>query len=320
MSFRIDPTLPLDDEVRRILRQQVTAAASTLGGTGKGRDRDLHGARKRLKKLRGLLRLIRPGDPAFYARENARFRDIAHDLAAGRNAGALVETVDRFLAEYAAEAEEGGLADIREALAARRDRIVSDRSSMDDAVARAAASLQEGLGALAGLSLPHERAEAAKVVRKGAKKTLAKARKHLDAASKDGEPEAFHELRKAVKYHWMHAGLMRAAWPGEVGEYRKRVKALGERLGELNDIAAMRDLLAREGDALAEAGEIEFFLGLMKRKEKGLRKDALAQAGRLFDASPKKRAAAVAKAYAKAGPRKKKAKDRRLVEEVGGLG
>lgn len=320
MSFRIDPKLPLDDEVRRILREEVTAAASILGGTGNGRDHDLHGARKRLKKLRGLLCLIRPGDEAFYQSENARFRDIARTLAAGRNAGALVETVDRFLADYDGEAEHGGLRDIRDAIATRRDRIVSEQSGIEGAVESAAASLQESLGALAGLTLPRERDEAADVVKKGLKKTLSKAGKSLDAAEKDKHAEDFHELRKAVKYHWMHVGLMRDAWSGDVKKYRKRVKALGELLGELNDIAVMCDLLDQEGAAIAESGRLEFFRGLMKRKEKSLRKAAITEARKAFDLAPKKRAAGVAKAYAKAGPSKKKRKkDRRLVEEVGSL-
>lgn len=321
MSFRIDPALPLDDEVRRIVREEATAAASVLSGTGGGRHRDLHSARKRLKKLRGLVRLVRAGDKAFHDSENARYRDIARSLAVARNAGALVEMADRFANEFGEEAHAGGLPAIRAALAARRERIVSEQKGVEEAVAAAAASLQEGTGALAGLALPHEPEAAAEVVRKGVKRTLSKAAGSLKTARKGGAAEDFHELRKAVKYHWMHVGLLREVWPGKPGKRRSRLKALGEALGEMNDIAVMRALLAGEGAALARPAEIGAFLELMARKEQALRDDCLAAAGRLFDEPPGRPAAEVGAAYARAaaGTKKQRKKNRRLVAKVGDL-
>ncbi len=100
MSYRIHPDRPLGEEVRRIFTDEIAKSVAILEETDERRLDGLHDTRKRLKKLRGLVRLVRPGDPGSSRRENVRLRDTARTLSAARDASALVETVDRFRADF----------------------------------------------------------------------------------------------------------------------------------------------------------------------------------------------------------------------------
>ena len=65
MSYRIDPRLPLTGEVRRILAEEVGKALVHLDAAHDRPEQALHKCRKRLKNVRALLRLVRPGDETF---------------------------------------------------------------------------------------------------------------------------------------------------------------------------------------------------------------------------------------------------------------
>ncbi|MDN2566451.1 CHAD domain-containing protein [Aquibium sp. A9E412] len=314
MSYRIDPRLPLAAEIGRIASEEARAAIALLAVAAEGGAPDLHATRKRLKKLRGLLRLVRDGDPCFYATENARYRDVAASLSAARDAGALVETADRFLRDFPEAAQPLGR--LRAALAERHATAEAD-ADLRAAVRAAVTRLEAGLRALEHLSLPQEPEAAAHVLRAGLERTLRRARRQIAAARRQKSAEPLHELRKSVKHHWMHVGLCRAAWPGSAGKQRTRLKALGERLGELNDIDVLRAALEREDTALVAADDLATVHALLARQEKALRKRCLAGARRLFDEKPAKRAARVARRYRKAARRA--AGKPRLAPPVGAL-
>jgi CHAD domain-containing protein len=82
-SFRFTPGEPVPDEVRRVARGRIDHALDELRGrSDSSREEAVHEARKDMKKLRALLRLVRGelGDDVYRA-ENACFRDTARRLA-----------------------------------------------------------------------------------------------------------------------------------------------------------------------------------------------------------------------------------------------
>ena len=72
MSFEMNPEESLRKNVRRIARNQMEGASKHLSGPYKGsRDEAVHEARKRFKKIRAVLRLVRPViDEKGYREEN----------------------------------------------------------------------------------------------------------------------------------------------------------------------------------------------------------------------------------------------------------
>ena len=287
MSFRIDPLMPLTSEVRRIAGEEIDRIVTHLNTARDSPEKALHSARKRIKALRALLRLVRPGDEAFCRAENDRYRDISKSIAGPRQATALIETIDRLISEFPEEADAAGLAGIRAMLARHRTESAYGEAGMGAILDSAVAECQAGLAALETLSLPDLPEHAADVLADGALATLRRAGKALGHARERGEPDDFHDLRKAVKTHADHLSLLRKLWPSPVKPRRERVDALGESLGELHDVFVMRALIeARQ--APFDGAEPKHLVRLLKRSEKALRKSCLSEAAELLEDKPRR--------------------------------
>lgn len=287
MSFRIDPLMPLTSEVRRIAGEEIGKIVTHLNTARYSPEKALHSARKRIKALRALLRLVRPGDEAFCQAENARFRDISKSISGPRQATASIETIDRLIADFPNEADAAGLAGIRAMLARHRTESAHGGAGLGAVLDKAVAECQSCLAALETLVLPDLPENAADVLVDGALATLRHARKALGHVRERGEPDDFHDLRKAVKTHADHLSLLRKLWPSPVKPRRERLDALGESLGELHDIFVMRALIeARE--APFDSAEPKHLVRLLKRSEKALRKLCLTDAAELFEDKPRR--------------------------------
>ncbi|HZD88798.1 MAG TPA: CHAD domain-containing protein, partial [Pseudolabrys sp.] len=85
--------------VRRIAIEQLDKAIDEIDDGDLSRGVRVHQVRKRCKKLRALIRLIRP-TLADFAAENAALRDAGHALAFARDAAVLIATYDGLMDAY----------------------------------------------------------------------------------------------------------------------------------------------------------------------------------------------------------------------------
>ena len=148
-----------------------------------------------------------------------RYRDIAGTLAGPREAGALIETLDRLTKNFRSSARAAGSIRSRQArspAAAYRMTAPILRPPIDAAIA----ACGEGLCGSSSFSLPDQPRTAADVLAEGARKTMRRASEGLEKAATRGEAEDFHDLRKAVKAHWMHLSLL--ARSGRADQARAR--------------------------------------------------------------------------------------------------
>lgn len=296
MSFRLDPRLPLSSEVQRIASEETDKIAARLESARKKPDTGLHDARKRIKALRALLNLVRPGNEAICRAEIDRFGDISSSISAPRQASALIETIDRLRDEFPDEADAAGLAAIRTMLVRHRTDVAYGGAGLGAVLDAAIAACRAGAAQLGKLVLPDSLDEIADVLAEGARATLRRARKALKRARKRGLAEDFHELRKAVKSHAEHLALLDQMWPDPVEARRERADALAESLGNLHDVVVMRALIA-DRHAPFDGIEPKHMDGLLKRSEKALRGISLAGAEELFEEKPRQAARKLAEAW-----------------------
>jgi CHAD domain-containing protein len=93
MPYRLSPDdKTLRHALRRLARSELGAALAHVSD-GPMTPAGVHDIRKRIKKLRGALRLVRPGFAAFKP-ENAALRDAARALASARDAEVRLATLD----------------------------------------------------------------------------------------------------------------------------------------------------------------------------------------------------------------------------------
>ena len=97
MPFSIRPDRSFKTQFYKVARRQLRHAIDILDTRPQGTDHAIHEARKRLKRVRSLYRLVSRQVPKFSTRENARLRGIARSLSTLRDAAALVPVSDRLL-------------------------------------------------------------------------------------------------------------------------------------------------------------------------------------------------------------------------------
>lgn len=280
MSYRLRAGKPLEAEVKRIARERLEAAEEALRSQGGDRHEAIHTARKNFKKLRGLYRLVRTGAPVLYENENARIRDVARSLSDVRDATALIEAVDGLRRHIADQHAPDALAAIQATLVERRDRIAGSEDAPDARMVAAADACRDAGHVIADLDLDGRKA--GKIVAGGWRKVCAQARRAIAACETRGGAADFHDLRKRVKYHGMHARLLDDAWPSAMKLRRREAKALGDLLGDEHNLSLLAGLMGSEPDAVGRPAEREIVERLIADRRAELRAAGLARARVLF--------------------------------------
>lgn len=242
--YKFDPKGdPPESAFRAIALDQLGEALAELDRPDDEGRSVVHEVRRRCKKLRGLLRLVRPAFPG-YAAENAAIRDAARLLSHVRDAEVLTETVadlakwrpddaltrihGRLAAVPAGVDPATRLAEFRDRLSAIRDRAEHwslNRAGWD--------ALQPGLC-----------------------KTYRAERRAMDAARDTGRAADFHEWRKLNKYHGFHLDLLRRAAPDVLHGEVDVVDRLSLLLGTHHDLDVLRAAVANDPDRFGDPADL----------------------------------------------------------------
>lgn len=285
MPFRIDPKKPFGDEIRRAGLELIDDTITILRDQPSGSHEAVHEARKRLKRLRALYRLVRKVASDFAREENIRFRDIARSLAFARDATALVETAEYLEAFALSDTQGEALRSITVMLRERRDDALDHEARLDEAIAAAIVGCKTGREKLEALSLPDDLKKTSKLVRTGWAKQRVKARQALSSCREQADVEHFHDLRKAGQTYWMHLGLMRRLWPSAMRAKRADTKRLVDILGHEHDLSILAAVADREPDRFGNGERLALLLDAIIERQQALRAEALELADEVFSES-----------------------------------
>jgi CHAD domain-containing protein len=285
MSYRLQRSESVSQGVKRVAREQLENAMADIQNDQMDRHETVHQVRKRFKKMRGLIRLVRPSFEKTYQRENANFRDVGRELSAVRDAQSLIEGFDRLAADARNSESDQPFAGIREHLVGRRARIAGEQQDLSGALAALMDDIQQAMTRAADWELKERGFDA---IAGGFEKTYEKAQRAMEQASRNkASAEDFHEWRKHVKYHWYHCRLLENLWKPLMKARRDEAKHLAELLGEDHDYALLDQLLAQSGaDFPDEAGALAF-RDVIEKAQRRTRKEAFLVGQRLFAQKPK---------------------------------
>jgi len=245
VAFRLRRIDHLAKEVRRVAHQQVDGALAILRGRNPGDPAIVHEIRKRCKKLRAVLRLLRPALGDVYAVENARFRDVARSLSPLRDAHTAVVAYDALLDRYHDEVHRQQFAAVRRRLVRAEECCTGDRSDLGNRYARVRAEMEAARQRIDDWSIADLGVE---TWRDGFVRAYRRARKAMSAAYDDPTPERFHEWRKAVKHHGYHVDLLRPLWEAQLHARGETVDGLSDLLGWYHDSVVLAAALTERGD------------------------------------------------------------------------
>ena len=232
-------------DFRAIALSQIDAALAAGQPAEPQRRTALLEARRRTKKLRGLLRLVRPGFAAFET-ENATLRDAAASLSVPRDREVLGQTLvalnlthpdpalARIVAHFpAAAAPETSatplLGDFYATLRAARERIAHWDLAQDDA----------------------------EILFSGLRATYRSCRRRLRRADRVRTDYELHEWRKALKTHAFQLNLLRQAAPEILAARYQLVDRLGDMLGQHHDLINLRAVLQREPERFGDVTDLD---------------------------------------------------------------
>jgi CHAD domain-containing protein len=260
----------------RIAAGRAEAALERLreGGAAEA----VHGARKDMKKLRTVLRLLRDElGRERCRRANVRFRDAGRTLSGTREAEVKLETLEG-LSRQVLPLPEGAVDSWRRIL--DRDREAATDTVRSEALAaEAGAEIEAGLEEIRSWKLE---GGSWKTIGPALTRTYRRGRQGMKAA--EGGTEAdLHEWRKRAKDLWYELRLLSEAWPAPLEATAEEAHRLSELLGDHHDLAVLREDLhdRRLGDE-----ETQALAAAIDRRQEELAGEALALGRRLYAERP----------------------------------
>ena len=282
MGFRFKNREAVEAGLKRIAREQIDRALEELADRELDRHDAVHQVRKRCKKLRGVLRLVRPVFESDFDAENAWYRDAARHLSWVRDAQSSLDSFVKLAARYRRQLKRSTTEEIGDWLADRRDQAAAD----EDALAAVLDEFRERLVAgRARIGQWELAAEGFEAVAGGLATTYGRGRRAMAQAYESADTVHFHEWRKRVKYHWYHLRLLQTLHPALFKVQRDQAARVGELLGEEHDLALLRDLL--DSSDVAALGDTSVLLALVDRRRKQLRRKAHTPGMLLYCEKPK---------------------------------
>jgi CYTH domain-containing protein/CHAD domain-containing protein len=270
---------------------ELDVARQALGG-GEDPAKAVHSARKIFKRVRAIIRLMRPGlgtDVA--ARDNAALRDAGRRLAGARDAKVVLATLDRLIARAPEQLDAAALAPLRDLLAA--EHVAAETAAAHDAGAIAAV-LDELATVHADISRWELGLDAAALAADGLGRVHRKGRKALrQAREADGaaRTEAMHELRKRAKDLWHAAELLEAADPERLALIADEAHELADLIGDDHDLAVLLERADERSGTLPPTVPLDALHAVATRRRKKLQRKAMKIADALYgdDVAPVQR-------------------------------
>ncbi len=285
MPYRLKAKEPVPEGIRRVVLEEIDSATGVLGRSSKTkRDEAVHEARKSIKKIRGVLRLVRPELGRVYRQENNRFREVGRQLSQLRDAAAQLEMFDQLAEKFAGSVEHGGLSEIRAGMV-RHKREIEKSLDIAKVIERASATLnaahvrtgkwplsQDGFAALAP----------------GIEQTYRRGRKALQAARKGQNAVAYHNFRKRVKDHWYHVRLLESVWTEIMQAHEASLKELETWLGDDHNLVVLTEMLNDKPDEYGGKKVVQVFLAAAGLHQKELRENSISLGERVYAEKPKR--------------------------------
>lgn len=275
MTYRFKLHEPIGQGVRRIGLEQIEIAAAKLASKDDV-SVAIHDARRCLKRMRALLRLIQPGlAEDLYQREAKRLSGIGKLLSGARDLDVMRQTLSKLESRF--EAMPAGAA-ARLGKLVVHSRGLSRRAGTDG---RRQALLRLGQSKRFFSAKASAQVELDHLV-EGLGLAYRKARKAFRLAYAEPSDEAFHAWRKRVQLHWRHMALLSRGWPEALSARASEAKELSRLLGEDHDHSILLALAQQRGAAILAPKDLQALTALCRSCQSELRAAARPRGERLF--------------------------------------
>ncbi len=280
MSFKLTRRETVHEGLRRIALEQLDGAFDDLHGVTQGAA--IHRARKRLKMLRAILRLVRSRvTPAVFSRENVALRDVGRQMSVVRDADILLSVIRDLPPSQPSDATYRRVV----ANVTRHRQIVLKAFFADTArLKRLRHSIAEAKSRLDDW-LAKDINE--KTVVKGLRRSYKRGSQSFDRARRSRDDTQWHEWRKRTKDVWYHMRLIEPAWPAVFGAMVTECDDLADQLGEDHDLVVIEQRLPRVAPARDVGDEAKRLKHIIIERRRKLRDETRTTGRHLFHDNPR---------------------------------
>jgi CHAD domain-containing protein len=282
VGFCLKHNEPVADEIKRIVLRQFELAATELTDIGNpSGDAAIHKARRRVKKIRALIRLVRPGLGGSFGPLNKRLRQTIRLLAPIADGQGVVHALDQMADRYREDFSPPVFATIRAGLVEREAR-ADRKAKVERVLQRARATLKTERTRVKDWRL---KGGGFRSIEDGLETSFRRARKAMAAAVEHPTADNYHTWRRRVKEHWFHVRLIEARCGNRLARYKRRLEVLDECLGEYHNFALLRTILS--ADPFVSRQETARRLRIIRRYQAEQRRRAYALGTRLYHERPR---------------------------------
>lgn len=273
MPYRIKRRDKPAASLLRLLCADLEGVETDLAGSGPRAAR-IHSARQRLKRMRTILRVLKPAFPDHAVAARQALARAARLLARARDADVAAAGA-RVLAASTSHGDVG-FGRIADALDAEAEQAHALRTPLRDVAVQIAA-------ARVHIDALDTSFDGRALLQRALDRTYAKGRRTMRRAGDTLSTTDLHEWRKSVKAHWHLLRLLRKRLPRRVHRRAPDLKELGELLGLDHDHAALAEKLA-----LSPEGDLALMkqLAVIAERRRALEAEAFAIGKRLYRRKP----------------------------------
>jgi len=286
MSFELRADEGLPSGIHRIAKSEIEKIREYVNGSSEGsRDEMVHEARKGLKRLRAMLRLVRPTiGRKVYRKANIAFRDAARPLSEVRDAKILVETLDKIVKTNGKSQRGQAFTAVRQELVRHQHGVREKVLDHDDTFTMVDSVMKDALEHLDGWVDVHDGWSS---VGDGVQRVYRRGRRAFTIASEEPTVEHLHEWRKQVKYLRHQLELLQPMKANVLEPLAGRAEELGDVLGDDHDLAMLRREVAGDPERFGGPEVVDSILGRIDRRRERLERRALSLGRRIFRSVPK---------------------------------
>ena len=270
----------------RIAGELIHRASVRIENPGRDRAEDLHQVRVTAKRLRALLRLVRPViSNAFYRRENRRLKTIADRLSSFRDHTVSRQTFAKLAKGIPDRHSQEAFEQVFVHWTERDPDPGTVGARREGALSRAADSLAEANDSFENMLIPMEDWQA---LDSGLQQVYCRARNCMLCALAYETDEAFHEWRKQVKYLYYLLQMLMPIHPKRFGTIVRRRNRLEHKLGDDHDLAVLAGLLRQSAARRGGKRALKPVLARLERHRKKLRRETESLGRELLREKPRK--------------------------------
>ena len=244
----------------------LTDAAPSHSDKSQNDEETTHRIRTTIKRLRSLLRLIRPAvDAAFFDRENGRLRTAARLLSSARDSEVARDTVKTL-----PMSGQSGRQAVDAVLSGLETRIERAKAHEPD-LAEVKRRLEQTRRSVRRLKVHRKERE---IIEPAIKAVYRQGRKRMKTAIQTGQDGDYHRWRIRAKNLYYELQFLEPIWPKRLHRMTARLSKLQDRIGLDHDLAVLRAELKKTPDAFGGEDKVERIVSCLDRQTHKLRRAA----------------------------------------------